>query len=199
MAWCDRRERTDTRAQARSLEGVAAAFIVVGAVVFALQSAVVTPLTSSTANQFLEDRQETLADDTLGAAAGTGELREALLYWNTTSKRFDGATANGYSGAPPVTFGDRLASAFEGRRVAYNVMVYHQTPAGAQRTPMVYQGTPSDNAVAASTYVTLYDTDALSAPGFNSTLANTSNFYAGDQSASAVYNVVEVRVIVWQR
>ncbi|MFC7234480.1 DUF7288 family protein [Halosegnis marinus] len=188
------------RGQARALEGVAAALLVVGAVVFALQSAVVTPLAASTTNQFLEDRQGTLASDTLDTAAAAGELRGTVRYWNLTSRTFDGARREGYVGGPPTAFGDTLRGALGDRRVAYNVYVTYRAGNSSHATRgLVYQGTPPDTATAATTVVTLYDDDTLTAPANpNVTLGGTDGFYAPDAVSGPVYNVVEIRVVVWR-
>ncbi len=167
------------RAQAHTLEAFTAALLVVSAVVFALQATAVTPLTASTSNQHIENQEKAIADDLLSVTAADGRLREAVLYWDTTSEQFVGSNDEGVyaNGGPPNAFGDVLNTTFGNvsmndpsgdvvstrGRIAYNVFVVYRLPNGESRQQtMVYMGSPSDNAVVATRTVTLFDGESSS-------------------------------------
>lgn len=211
-----------TRGQTWTLEGVAASVLVLAAVVFILQSSIITPLSASTTNQYLEERQQELATDVLSGAASQGELREAILYWDPDERRFHGAGESGYTSGEMLAvrgleLGERLSDGFRQRGISYNLYVRSptpeetpaETPAGAgrfgsDRESLVYQGVPSDSAVSASTYITLYDDDVLLAADGSETDDrlddSAANFYADEAASSdgSVYTVVEVEIVVWQ-
>lgn len=197
-----------SRAQAHTLEGVAAALLVVMSVVLALQMTAVTPLTASTANQHIETQQRAAAHGVLATSAD-GEIRRAVRYWNSTNASFYGAGTRGYyvgSGPTRLAFLDRLNETFDGSAVAYNVRVVYPQGSGLERSvkPVVYNGAPTENAVTAGRTVTLYDRDRLYRPNgsggvepTNRTLAD-ANYFASDASDTAVYSTVRVEVVVWR-
>lgn len=192
------------RGQAHTLEGVAAALVVVLSVVFALQVTAVTPLTASTASQHIENQERAAAAGVLATAADNGSLSSTLRYWNETNGTFHNATGLGYyaSAGPPTAFGAHLNETFLERGIAFNVYVHYRSGGGERKTrTLVHLGEPSDNAVSASRIVTLYDDDRLYAANHtltNATLANASYFARDRDPASHVYQVVEVEVVAWR-
>lgn len=187
------------RAQAHTLEGVAAALVVVMAVAFTLQATAVTPLTASTASQHIETQHERAAAGLLSTARADGSLSHTLRYWNASGGTFWNASEEGYYvGSPPDTpFGDALAETFGERAVAYNVNVYYVGPDGERRLRrVVYTGEPSADAVAASRLVTLYDDQRVTNATGGPTLENAS--YLGPDAPGPLYAVVEVEVVVWR-
>ncbi|QZP37781.1 DUF7288 family protein [Halobaculum magnesiiphilum] len=191
------------RAQAHTLEGFAAAVIVLSGVLFALQATAVTPLTASTSNQHIENQQAAVAEGTLAAAEANGTLAPALLQWNSSGERFIGSGSDGvYTGrGPPTPFGHTLNETFGEDRIAFNVEVSFRTPGGRGRTRMVYMGSPSDNAVAATRTVVLFDDDPVG--DGSGTLAEVASdpdreFYADDTDDGPLYGVMEVRIVVWR-
>jgi len=191
------------RGQAHTLEGFAAAVVLLSGVLFALQATAVTPLTASTSNQHIENQQGAVAEGTLSAAASNGTLRPALLYWNSSTERFLGSGDDGVyaAGGPPIPFGGTLNETFGEDRVAFNVDVgYRRADGGWARTRMVYMGSPSDNAVAATRSVVLYDDDPLADGSGNvSAAADLGRFYADDADPDGpLFGVMEVRIVVWR-
>lgn len=190
------------RAQAHTLEGFAAAIILLSGVLFALQATAVTPLTASTSNQHIENQQAAVAEGVLASAEANGTLVESLLYWDTNEERFiDSGSRDVYAnGGPPTTFGATLNQTFSNDRIAFNVEILHTSAAGGQtRTRMVYMGTPSDNAVAASRTVVLFDDDTLGdGSGTVGDAADDGEFYADDLDDGPLFAVLEVRIIVWR-
>lgn len=190
------------RAQAHTLEGVAAAIVVVAAVAFTLQGTAVTPLTASTASQHIETQHERAAASVLETSRGDGTLSETLRYWNVSGGEFANAGADGYYvGAPPnTTFGDTLRATFGDRAVAYNVNVYYVTEDGSRRQRrVVYTGEPSADSVAATRTVTVYDDEQVvdvSGDPVGTTVENAA--YLGPDSPGAVYGVYAVEVVAWR-
>ena len=196
--------RSRSRGQAHTLEAFTAALLVVSGVLFALQATAVTPLTASTSNQHIETQHRTAAADVLSAAAENGTLRPAVTFWNPDEGSFVGTGSRGFytNGGPPNAFGTALNDTFgdlstAGRRIAYNVEVTYRTADnGTRKQTMVYMGSPSDNAAAATRTVALADDTPLS--GASGTVSS-ANFYAPDAAPNAsFYNVMEVRIVVWQ-
>ncbi|MFB6071761.1 MAG: hypothetical protein ABEJ88_02215 [Halobacterium sp.] len=187
------------RAQAHTLEGVAAALVVVLAVTFTLQATAVTPLTASTASQHIEVQHERAAAGLLATARADGSLSRTLRYWNASRAAFRNASDRGYYvGRPPETaFGDALRDVFGNRSVAYNVNAYYVDADGDRhRRRVVFHGQPSSDAVSATRFVTLYDRQRVTGAAGGPTLANAN--YFGPNSEGPVFGVVEVEVVVWR-
>jgi hypothetical protein len=196
-----------TRGQVHTLEAFTAALLVVSGVLFAMQATAVTPLTASTSNQHIENQHRTAASDVLAASAQNSTLQSAITHWNPSEKSFVGASERGFheNGGPPNAFGRALNDTFgnystPGRRIAYNVYVRYRLPDNStRRQTMAYMGAPSDNAASASRTVTLTDGTSLSGPSDRNVSDPSANFYAPDAAPNAtLYNVMEVRIVVWQ-
>lgn len=196
----------DDRAQAHTLEAFTAAILIVAGLTFALQATAVTPLSASTSNQHLENQQRAVATDVLETSAANGDLEAAILRWDPENESFTSGGPRDHftQGGPPNGFGEALNRTFGDRRIAFNVRVAH-----GQRheevTTMVSMGSPSDNAVTATRTVVLTDDANLTMPGHtDATLAGLSDesdsgeFYAADASDGAIYDRMEVRIVVWQ-
>ncbi len=200
-----------SRGQAHTLEAVAAALVLLGSIVFALQSTAVTPLTASTASQHIENQQAEVGEGLLDAAAENGTLKEALLYWNDDTGCFHGSTAcpnHAYSdGGPPLPFGETLNETFRDRGIAFNLNVVYVDvdDFGNQelvKRQLVNFGRSSDHAVTVRRTVTLHDDDVLLAPDGSktgTTLADANNYFAPNLDRSgSVYNVVQVELVLWR-
>jgi hypothetical protein len=207
------------------LEGLVAAILLLTSLVFALQVTAVTPLSASTSSQHIENQQEATVEGMLAVAERQGILKPAILYGNDTADgQTDGRVAFHQTDtnalyyvnrAPTNRFGALLERTFAGRGLAYNVFVVYETAAGTATKRMLYQGDPSDNAVAASRTVTLYDDDVLYRPendsdprdfdtarptSTNLTVADTNDdTYVQDSSPGRVFGVVEVEVVGWRQ
>jgi len=190
------------RAQAHTLEGVAAAIIVVAAVAFTLQGTAVTPLTASTASQHIETQHERAAASLLETSRSDGTLSATLRYWNASGGEFANASEDGYYvGDPPnTTFGDALRVTLGDRAVAYNVNVYYVTNDGERRQRrVVYTGAPSADAVAAERTVTVYDDQRVVDVDGDPVGPSVENAtYLGPDSPGPVYGVYTVEVVAWR-
>jgi len=194
---------TDDRGQGHTLEGIAAAILVISSVAFALQVTAVTPLTASTASQHVETQYKSATVGMLAATATKGVIKPTLLYWNDSDSSFHRSTIEGYyiGESPPTAFGDDLNATYSGAGVAYNVDVTYLTADGdLQDRRVVHFGEPSDTAVTATRTITLYDTDRIVYA--NHTVSNDTvedvPYFAPDAYDGNVYNVVVVEVTIWR-
>ncbi len=219
-------ERTEggERGQAYTLEGFIGSMVVLMAVLFALQSVVITPTTGGAADRAVQSQvQQETADALTVAAAGegqgeTGSLSYTIRYWNDSEERFYGANATASNDVyGPQSFdrdefvlGQILTERYTETGSYYNVELVYQndsaTNDGFERTQLVDQGSPPETAITASHTVTLYDDDELTGPNSRDegiTLAEAYEDHgypippAENGDDNPVYNVVEVRVIVW--
>ncbi|MFB6081645.1 MAG: hypothetical protein ABEJ67_02370 [Halanaeroarchaeum sp.] len=194
---------TDDRGQGHTLEGIAAALLLLTSVVFALQVTAVTPLTASTASQHVETQYRGATQGMLAGAAAGDRFKPTLLYWNETEATFHDTPIEGYyiGRAPPTAFGEFLNDTYDEAGVAYNVDLVYLTENGdLQSRRLVHFGEPSDTAVTASRIVTLYDTDRLRNPDRSPSedTLDESAFFAPDAYEGHLYNVVVVEVTVWR-
>lgn len=202
------------RGQAYTLEGLTAAFFLLLATLLALQAVILTPITVGSVDEGSQSRLRAEASDVLQTTANreSEDLTYHVLHWSPLDRTFAGAESPrvGYgTEGPPGVFGRLLEESFETRGRNYNVIVRYRrnnsTTAGVQR--MVYQGEPSRSAVVASYTVALFDDMRLTGPArsrttigemdTNATDNDDSYFYVPDVADGPLYNVVEVRLIVW--
>ena len=193
----------DGRGQGHTLEGIAAALLVVSSIAFALQVTAVTPLTASTASQHIETQYERGSTGLLAIAAANDQIKPTLLYWNDTEVTFHDASDRGYYiGVPPNTsFGETLEGAYGLTGVAYNVDVIYSTSDGSlEERRLVHYGEPSDTAVTVRRTVVLYDTDRLRDSNGEVTdrTVSESHYFAPDAADGHLYNVVDVEVTIWR-
>ena len=196
------------RGQAHTLEGIAAAGLVVAGVSFALQATAVTPLSASTSNQHVENQLRATAGSLLDTAEANGTLRPTITHWNHTSHGFVGTGDRGYftEKGPETPFGTALEETFIDGRVATNVHIYYMDVNRTRsKERLVYMGEPSDNAVTATKTVILYDDTVYNYTATNPTYENVSaasaagDFYMPDAAPdNELFNVVEVEVTVWR-
>jgi hypothetical protein len=205
----------DDRGQAFTLEGVLAATFLVIALLIALQTTVITPTTGGAVDDETRTELRQRANDVLvvTANAESEDLSWYVRYWNPNTRTFYGAVRPeiGYgSRNPPGTFGAMLQDTFTRSGRSYNVILRYrgnESPGSSGTQRMVYQGPPAEHAVVASHMVTLYDEKTLTGP-----LATNRELHEYDTNASdnddsyypipdvvdgPVYNVVEVRLVVW--
>jgi hypothetical protein len=188
------------RGQVHTLEAIVAGLLLTSSIVFALQMTAVTPLSASTSSQHIENQQQASASGVLASASRNGSLRRTVLYWNSSSDRFHGATVNGfYTRRLPTDLGRTLQRTFGDRGIAYNVYVTYYKSGRLQRKPILYRGEPTDNAVSAGRTVLLAnDTRLLYENRTRGPQINDSNFYADEGGAGPLFDVVRVEVVVWR-
>jgi len=211
------RTHTDRRGQAHTLEGVVGGLLILIAVLFALEAIIITPTTSGAVDPGVREELRDQGDDILAITAEneTLGLSQMVRYWDQSDRTFAGEAAVnpriGYgANHPPGAFGEMLNQTFTSRSRQYNVELRYQGKNVTDergRLRMVYRGEPSEGAVVASHRVTLYDNQSLSGPyaenaelwEYSTNATNNEDGYYPIPNAidGPVYNVVEVRVIVW--
>jgi hypothetical protein len=206
----------DRRGQAFTLEGLAASIVVLSALLFAVQSTVVTPSSGGAVDASTRADLRQQADDVLvtAARAERNDLSTLVRNWSRQTRTFAGGynPRIGYGpDPPPGPFGEMLNQTFTQRSHVYNVLVSYRgrnASDGSGTVPMVYRGEPAQGAVEAGYTITLYDNQTLTAPnasrnvelwqyGANATTAEDGYYPIPDAVDGPVYNVVEIRVIVW--
>jgi len=203
----------DDRGQAYTLEGFIGSILILTAVLFALQSVVITPTTGGTVDRDARDEVRVGANDMLTLSAESGNLSKLVRYWNGTDaqKRF------AYSEGPTVGYSDELPPGDAPRGLlvllngtfqdknGYNVIVAYQDENGSAdggSMTLVRNGFATESGTVATYAITLYDDQELTASS-NTTLKQCDqdgncNYPVPDAYPnSPVYNVVTVKVVVW--
>jgi hypothetical protein len=206
---------TDDRAQAFTMEGFIGGLLILAAVLFALQATIFTPTASGSTSEETQLTLQRQAEDVLvtTAARESNGLSYYVRYWDVERYTFVGAKNPTVGYGPegvPGALGDRLAAVFEQRGHSYNLVFAYETRGkrAPETIPLVYRGNPPSSAVVATYTFTLYDTQTLTGP--DATHAELTDYDTnasdGDDGYypipdiapnSTVYNVVEVRLVVW--
>ncbi|RZV08094.1 hypothetical protein BDK88_3056 [Natrinema hispanicum] len=206
----DKNSPNDDRGQAYTLEGFVSAMVVLMAVLFALQSVVITPTSGGLSDRSVQAQLQQEAQDALMVGDRDGNLSETIRNWNTSDNKFHKASVPGPDGnstynttafADQSRLGGILEQRFADNGYSYNVELIYENDGEFNTTYLVYQGAPSPDAVTASYVVTLYENNILTAYK-NEQIALTdseADDYPIPQETDTelVYNIVEVRVIVW--
>lgn len=200
------KSRRRDRGQGHTLEAVAAAFLLIASVGFALQMTAVTPLSASTSSQHLENQLRFAGSGVLGSTAETGDLSKAVRYWNESNARFFDAPDGGYytNDPPNNAFGHALNRTLDERNVAYNVYLVYEKPGGAVvEKRLMFRGEPTDHAVRSSRTVTIMDRDPLvdrdgTENGTVSVSESDTYFLPDAKPGRPVRNVVRVEVVAWR-
>lgn len=206
----------DTRGQAYTLEGVIGALVILSAVLFAMQSVVLTPGSGGSVDVADRENVRQQAQDvlTISSQNDTFDLSAMARYWSESEQTFYGGFNSrvGYgSRTPPGTLGSMLNETFGTRAHQYNVELRYrpEEPDGeTQSVPVVFRGSPDRNAVTVSQTIVLYDNQTLTSPeggtielwqyGTSPTGDEDDGYYpVPDAIDGPIYNVVEVRLTVW--
>lgn len=204
-----------SRGQAYTLEGVVSAVIVLSALLYGLQVVDVGPWTSETTDQ--TSTLETQAQDVLDLAASNGTLNEVVrCYGVSGTTLFSGGNVTSSS----TTFERILNQTFDEQNRDYNVYFYYwNATGGKERVLASVNRTESDSGVVAPTSsaavatrtIALYDDMPTRQQGsstrdcaekgtslkeFNDLI--DGRFYLDDIAPnSPLFNIVEVRLVVW--
>jgi hypothetical protein len=209
MAPRDERGNGDS-GQLYTLEGVAAAAVLLLGMTFALNSFVVSP--TSDVNPGTDTNQR-VAEDLLAVAAennatGTNntKLKELLLNWNVTAGGFENSTDGVYyyEGEDPdpagLEFGEDLQNVLTEEGISYDIDATFGTEDGTGEITVVDGGEPTTSALSASRTVILLDSDNvtdITSPDGKVNLTDTTKYPIPDDRATNVYNQVRVRLTVW--
>ena len=203
------------RGQAYTLEGLISAMIVLMAVLFALQSAVITPTTGGLNDRTVQAQVQQEVQDALVVAANneSGEgLSYMIRHWDgkggfedASGPQLKDENHSTYEAGENETFttkftlGEILYERFGENGQNYNVEAHYQNDtAERDHKTLVYQGSPPSGAVTASYTVTLYNDQNATGDDYDENLqTDPKTIPDGNTGSSPVYNVVEIRVIVW--
>ncbi|WP_284007786.1 DUF7288 family protein [Haloarcula pelagica] len=193
------------RGQAYTLEGVLAAILVISATVFGITSIDTRAWEDGTREE--TRRLETRADDLLTVGKNTGALENAILCYNSGRTRI-----NGNNSSRPAEFERMLNLTFDSRGEQYNIYFNYLNETGEQRvTELVSENSPasanrpSTGAAVATRTVALTDNMSVRTNSPSNACGNAgprvkslSSFYIPDaDNNTRLYNLVEVRLIVW--
>ncbi len=189
----------DDKAQMHTLEGVAAATIMLLVIVYAIDATSMTPLTSSTANVHVETELQVLGQDILGALdyaepGYNSKLKNDVLGWNGKEYTWNGTKymENGNSSYPQNNLTNNLTKMLNStlitQGIAHNVAITFLDNGTPVTEYMIYNGDPSENAVIISRKIVLQNTDNL----------NMNNPINDIDPYTNLYNIVDVKLILWR-
>ncbi len=191
----------DDKAQMHTLEGVAAATIMLLVIVYAIDATSMTPLTSSTANVHVETELQVLGQDILGALdyaepGYNSKLKNDVLGWNGKEYTWNGTKymEKGNATDPQNNLTNNLTNIMNAtlitQGIAHNVeltfLANNGTTYVTQR--MIYNGNPSENAVIVSRKIVLQNSDTI----------NSGNPIKDIDLSTNLYNIVDVKLILWR-
>lgn len=206
----------DDKAQLHTLEGVAAATIILLVIIYAIDATSLTPLTSTSSNIHIEKELEFMGQDILNtldySEPGYGsKLRNDISNWSGGSY-----TWNGSAYIVPntnIVLNNSLTSiiiqTLNKRGIAHNVeLTFIDNSSFLPITKnMIYNGDPSNNAVIVSRKIvlqnrgskngTLQQNDDRGKDEFNVIIKENETIKDIDQSTN-FYNIVEVKLVLWR-
>ena len=201
-------------AQLYTLEGLAAAVVLLLAMTYALNAFVVTPTTDVTPGT---ENNRQVAEDLLATAAennatGTNNsrLKQLLLNWNATEGGvgFNNSTQGVYyyEGEDPdpehLEFGKNLQTVLTENGISYNLEASFSRNGTTSTVPIVDNGEPTTSALSASRSVVLLESDEVTdanKPNGTVQISNTSRYVIpkDPRRTTNVYNQAVVRITVW--
>jgi hypothetical protein len=206
-------ETRGSRGQAYTLEGIISAILVVTAVLVGLQVVDFGPWTSDTTQQ--SEDMEQRAEDLLDLAAENGTLSRVVRCTYGSSDTFTG----GQVGEGSTTFERMLNQTFDQQGHNYNIYFTYLKASGERERISVTSSNsnptsgviaPTDSAAVATKTLTIYDDDRTrivdrtvnppqkcGAKGTTVKDAGQAYFMDDINDASPLYNIVEVRLVVW--
>lgn len=178
----------DDHGQIYTLEGLVAAVLVIGLLVFITQSvSVVSPQTEMTTNmKLLQKTSDTLICLDRLNETNTSELKSTISCW--------GGVPADYASNYPVPPAEKNISVLDEKirdyllpdenysDVNYNVEIFYHNNTGDHTMPLILHGKPGDNSVIASRLITINEGD------YASSLWEDSSYFP---------QMIEVRLISW--
>ncbi|MCZ7402959.1 MAG: hypothetical protein O8C61_12120 [Candidatus Methanoperedens sp.] len=184
----------DEKAQLYTLEGVAAAMLMLLVIVYAIDATSMTPLTSSTSNVHVESELQALGQDILNmmdyAEPGyNSNLKNDIITWDGSEYIWNGSSYVGGSGTLSNNLSAMLNATLIRQGIAHNVEIIYLDDVTLTPSSMnlIYNGDPSYSAVVVSRKIVLQDTDS------------PSNFNIKDiDPSTSLFNIVEVKLVLWR-
>jgi hypothetical protein len=194
----------DEKAQLHTLEGVAAATLILLVIIYAIDATSITPLTTSTSNAHVESELMTMGQDILNTLdyeepGYNSQLKIDILNWSGYQYVWTGndyIENGGYYPLNNSSLAQNLKLTLVSQGIAHRVDVVYLltntnniTGTSAPET-MINAGEPSDNAVVISRKIVLQNTDKDN-PLNNSQIRDID-------TTSNLYNIVDIRLILWR-
>lgn len=193
----------DEKAQLHTLEGVAAATLILLVIIYAIDATSITPLTSSTSNAHVESELMSLGQDILNTLdheepGYNSQLKIDILNWTGSQYIWTGQDYKENDGSNTLnntlnnSMAQNLKTTLISQGIAHRVEVVflrsqnNITFTSAPET-MIDAGIPSDNAVVVSRKIVLQNTDIPSPNGL-----------IQDIDTSNLYNIVDIRLFLWR-
>ncbi|MFB6073525.1 MAG: hypothetical protein ABEJ89_00775 [Haloarculaceae archaeon] len=190
------------RGQAYTLEGVIGAIVIVLAVGYGVQAIDTGPWSGSGPGATTLDQR---AEDVLATGVDTGALSDVVRCYGPNKRVIDGD----YDVASNSEFEAMLNRTFDAQGENYNLYIAYWNESGQREQRLVSANDtafpePGPNAETATVRFALYDDQpirfgagrdcSIDGPRLDS----VNDFYVPDvNESSQVYNVVEVRLVVW--
>lgn len=201
-----------SRGQAHTTEAILASLLILTGLLFAMQTTAVTPFSSTTEDKHLETQQRESLSNIATLTHENGDMKETVLYWNTTNNTYQGTGEEvDYYTDPSVNTPllTELSGAIDGEQVVYNINVNYYNRTGTagdterslQTQRLLRVGSPSNNAITIREQLALHDTDTLTT-GSHPELQNTNadEFYMDSVNGTTpMYNYAEVEITAWRR
>ena len=205
----------DDKAQLHTLEGVAAATIILLVIIYAIDATSLTPLTSTSSNVHIEKELEFLGQDILNyldySEPGYGsKLRDDITNWDGSTYIWNGSA---YMNDDNLMLNNsNLTSIFiqtlNKRGIAHNVeltFIDNSSFLPVTRT-MIYNGDPSNNAVIVSRKIVLQNIGSKNGTlqrnddrGKDEDNISKENEIIPDiDPSSNFYNIVDVKIVMWR-
>ncbi len=187
------------KAQIHTLEGVAASLLMLLVIAYAIET---TSVTGSNTNVHVENELRSLGHDILNVLdfaepGDSSNLKKDIAGWDGRQYIWSGTDyiekgSGNITNRIPYLSG-MLESALAKQGIAHNVeMVFLKTNADNTTSPsilrIIYNGEPSHNAVIVSRKLVLHDTDNIS----------ISSPVRDIDPSTGMYNIVEVRLVMWR-
>jgi len=195
----------DEKAQLHTLEGVAAATLLLTVIIYAIDATSMTPLTSSTANAHIETELAVLGQDILNTLdysepGYSSNLKNDIITWDGKQYLWDG---NEYIKNGGTEFlNNNLTAIFKkaliGQGIAHRVELRYLVNISNTTEPsaphgMIDAGVPSDNAVVVSRVIVLQNTDCP-----DDCEEEEGMLIEDINPQTNLYNIVDVRLILWR-
>lgn len=195
----------DDKAQLHTLEGVAAATLILLVVIYAIDATSMTPLTSSTASVHMESELRSLGTGILNTLDYSepgydSKLKNDISGWNGSTYIWNGNKYVESTESLDILTNDMtdvLRDVLVNKSIAHNVELTYLIIADNVIIPaelkIIYNGEPSDNAVIVSRKLVLHDGDT----DWTVTPDNPISRIDIDTSTN-LWNIVDVKIILWR-
>lgn len=194
----------DEKAQLFTLEGVAAASIMLIVIIYAIDATSMTPLTASTSSVHVEAELRAMGQDIFNildyAEPGyRSKLKSDVVAWSWNPREYIWSGSN-YTEKGTTNVTGNLTNITElfnatliRQGTAHNLDFVFLYPGADNKTypvkiKVIFNGDPSNNAVIVSRKIVLHDSDNV----------NTDSTIKDIDSSSNFYNIVDIKLTLWR-